>query len=108
MDPSPGCKINAGKPDMTRLANRVVLITGASSGFGEDAARLFAKEGCRVVLAARRLEKLQHLAADIQNQGGEAIAILVDVNQSAEIEVMVQTVHDLYGQIDILFNNAGF
>jgi hypothetical protein len=90
------------------LHGKVVLITGASSGFGEDAARLFAKEGCKVVLAARRLEKLQSLAAEIQEQGGEAIAVPVDVNQSAEIELMVQTVLDLYGQIDILFNNAGF
>jgi hypothetical protein len=90
------------------LHGKVILITGASSGFGEDAARLFAKEGCKVVLAARRLEKLQQMAADIQSEGGEAIAIPVDVNQSAEIEVMVQTVLDLYERIDILFNNAGF
>ncbi len=90
------------------LHGKVVLITGASSGFGEEAARLFAKEGCRVVLAARRLEKLQQLAAEIQSEGGEAIAIPVDVNQKAEIEVMVQTALDLYERIDILFNNAGF
>jgi uncharacterized protein len=60
------------------------------------------------VLAARRLEKLQALAAEIQSKGGEAMAIPVDVSESAEIEVMVQTVLDLYGRIDILFNNAGF
>jgi len=90
------------------LKNKVVLITGASSGFGEDAARLFAKEGCKVVLAARRLERLQALAEDIQNDGGEALAIPVDVNEPAEIDVMVQTALDLYGKIDILFNNAGF
>jgi short-subunit dehydrogenase len=90
------------------LRGKVVLITGASSGFGEDAARLFAKEGCKVVLAARRLERLQELAADIQSQGGEAIAVPVDVNQSAEIALMVQTTLDLYQRIDILFNNAGF
>lgn len=90
------------------LQGKVILITGASSGFGEEAARLFAKEGCKVVLAARRLEKLQQLAAEIQNAGGEAIAIPVDVNQKAEIDVMVQTALDLYAQIDILFNNAGF
>ena len=90
------------------LKNKVVLITGASSGFGEDAARLFAKEGCKVVLAARRLDRLQNLAAEIQNAGGEALAIPVDVGQAAEIEVMVQTALDLYGQIDILFNNAGY
>jgi short-subunit dehydrogenase len=92
----------------TDLKNKVVLITGASSGFGEDAARLFAMEGCKVVLAARRLDRLQALAAEIQNMGGEALAIPVDVSQPAEIEVMVQTALDLYGQIDILFNNAGY
>ena len=89
------------------LKNKVVLITGASSGFGEDAARLFAREGCKVVLAARRLDRLQALAADIQNQGGEAVAIPVDLSQPAEIEVMVQTALDFYERIDILFNNAG-
>lgn len=61
-----------------------------------------------MVLAARRLERLQMLAADIQNQGGEAFAIPVDLNERAEINVMVQTALDLYEQIDILFNNAGF
>lgn len=90
------------------LKNKVVLITGASSGFGEDAARLFAQEGCSVVLAARRLDRLQSLAEEIQNAGGEALAVPVDVNEPAEIQVMVQTALDLYGNIDILFNNAGF
>ena len=90
------------------LKNKVVLITGASSGFGEDAARLFAMEGCKVVLAARRLERLQALAAEIQDAGGEALAVPVDVSQPAEIAVMVQSALDLYGHIDILFNNAGY
>ena len=90
------------------LNGKIVLITGASSGFGEEAARLFAKEGCKVVLAARRLERLQALAEEIQSSGGEAVVIPVDVNESAEIRLMVQTVLDLYGKIDILFNNAGF
>jgi NADP-dependent 3-hydroxy acid dehydrogenase YdfG len=92
----------------TDLKNKVVLITGASSGFGEDAARQFAREGCKVVLAARRLDRLQALVAEIQNEGGEALAVPVDVSQPAEIEVMVQTTLDLYGKIDILFNNAGY
>jgi hypothetical protein len=93
---------------MADLKDKVVLITGASSGFGEDAARLFAGEGCRVVLAARRLDRLQMLASEIQNEGGEALAIPVDVSQPAEIKLMVQTALDLYGRIDILFNNAGY
>ncbi len=86
----------------------VVLITGASSGFGEDAARLFAKEGCRVVLAARRTERLQTIAAEIQNAGGEAVVRPVDVKEPEEIEGMVRAVLEQFGKIDILFNNAGF
>ena len=96
------------EPMSNSLQGKVVLITGASSGFGEDAARLFAREGCRVVLAARRGEKLQSIAGEIRAAGGEALAIPVDVNQRSEIDVMVQTVLDRYGRIDILFNNAGF
>ena len=90
------------------LKGKVVLITGASSGFGEDAARFFAKEGCKVVLAARRLERLQALADQIQKDSGEALAVPVDVAERDEIELMVQSALDVYGQIDILFNNAGF
>jgi short-subunit dehydrogenase len=90
------------------LQGKIVLITGASSGFGEDAARLFAREGCHVVLAARRTDRLQSIAAEIRNAGGEALAIRVDVNQSTDIAGMVEAVLDRYGKIDILFNNAGF
>jgi hypothetical protein len=90
------------------LKGKVVLITGASSGFGEEAARLFAKEGCRLILAARRVDRLQVLAEKIQNEGGEAFAIPVDVSDRADIENMVQSAIDLYHRIDILFNNAGF
>jgi len=92
---------------MPSLKDKVILITGASSGFGEDAALLFAKEGCKLVLAARRIERLQNLAEKIQNAGGEAIAIPVDITNRADIENMVRSALDLYGQIDILFNNAG-
>lgn len=90
------------------LQGKVILITGASSGFGEDAARLFAREGCCVVLAARRFEKLQAIAQEIQGAGGEALAIPVDVSQPGQVDSMVSTVLDRYGRIDILFNNAGF
>ncbi len=92
---------------MQNLKNKVVLITGASSGFGENAALLFAKEGCKVVLAARRIDRLQAIAAKIQEAGGEAIAIPVDVIHPADVDNMVKSTLDLYGQIDILFNNAG-
>lgn len=90
------------------LKDKVVLITGASSGFGKDAAYLFAAEGAKVVLAARRLDRLQKLADAIQQAGGEAFAVPVDVTQRAEIDLMIRTVLEIYDQIDILFNNAGF
>ncbi len=92
---------------MSSLKDKVVLITGASSGFGEDAAMLFAQEGCKVALAARRIDRLQNLAAKIQEAGGEAMAIPVDIIVPADVENMVQSTIDLYGRIDILFNNAG-
>lgn len=90
------------------LKNKVVLITGASSGFGKDAAHLFAGEGARVVLVARRLSRLQLLANEIQKVGGEAIAVPADISQWVEIDLMVRTVIEIYGRVDILFNNAGF
>lgn len=91
-----------------RLKDKVVLITGASSGFGEGAARLFAAEGCKVVLAARRIDLLQALVERIQNQGGEAFAVPVDVADRWDIANMVEATLHIYGQVDILFNNAGF
>jgi len=93
---------------MPSLKDKVVIITGASSGFGEDSARLFALEGCKVVLAARRLDRLQALTEEIQSKGGEAVAIPVDVVNRNEVDLMVKTTIDLYDHIDILFNNAGF
>jgi uncharacterized protein len=90
------------------LKNKVVLITGASSGFGKDAAHLFAEEGAKVVLVARRLDRLQLLANEIHKAGGEALAVPADVSRGVEIDLMVRTVIEIYGHIDILFNNAGF
>jgi len=90
------------------LKNKVVLITGASSGFGADAAHLFAKEGAAVVLSARRIDRLQALAQQIQEEGGEALALPVDISERIEVESMMQAVFEIYGHVDILFNNAGF
>jgi len=93
---------------MSTLSGKVVLITGASSGFGAAAAKLFALEGCKIVLAARRMERLEDMANEIRAVGSEALPVSVDVTQPAQIEAMVKTAVDQYGQIDILFNNAGF
>jgi NADP-dependent 3-hydroxy acid dehydrogenase YdfG len=90
------------------LKGKVVLITGASSGFGQDAAHLFATEGASVVLAARRVDRLQAEVEKIQAVGGEAMATPVDINNLADIENMVTSVIENYERIDILFNNAGF
>jgi NADP-dependent 3-hydroxy acid dehydrogenase YdfG len=93
---------------MSTLKDKVVLITGASSGFGAAAAKLFAQEGCKVVLAARRIERLEEMANAIHTKGGQALPVAVDVTQPARINEMVRTAVQHYGQIDILFNNAGF
>jgi NADP-dependent 3-hydroxy acid dehydrogenase YdfG len=93
---------------MSTLSGKVVLITGASSGFGEAAAKLFSQEGCKIVLAARRMERLEELANEIQAKGGEALPVSMDVTQPSQIESMVQAAVDRFGHIDILFNNAGF
>ncbi len=93
---------------MPSLIAKVVIITGASSGFGAAAAKLFAREGCKLVLAARRLDRLEEMAKEIRAGGGDALPISVDVSQPAQIEAMVKSTVDAYGRIDILFNNAGF
>jgi short-subunit dehydrogenase len=86
----------------------VILITGASSGIGEATARLFAGQGYRVVLAARRMERLQSLAEEIRSAGGEALPVETDVSRLEDIQRLVRLSLEHYGQIDILFNNAGF
>lgn len=90
------------------LKNKIIFISGASSGFGEDAARLFAREGAIVILAARRMERLTAIAEEIRTAGGQAFAIPLDLSEPSQIEEAVQTVLDNFGHVDILFNNAGF
>lgn len=93
---------------MPSLTGKVVIITGASSGFGASAAERFAQEGCKVVLAARRLDKLDEMAKAIRATGGDAMPLSMDVSQPTQIDAMVKAVIDTYGHIDVLFNNAGF
>jgi short-subunit dehydrogenase len=86
----------------------VILITGASSGIGAETAKLFAQKGYRVVIAARRESRLISLADQIKKGGGQALAVRADVSIHADIQHLVQESIKSYGQIDILFNNAGF
>lgn len=85
----------------------VVVITGASSGIGAATARLFGQRGYRVVLAARRLDRLEALAREIRALEGEALPVATDVTQLHQIQNLVDSAIDQYGQIDVLFNNAG-
>ncbi|HEX4740689.1 MAG TPA: SDR family oxidoreductase [Caulobacteraceae bacterium] len=90
-----------------RLRERVVIVTGASSGIGEAATRLFAAEGARVVAAARRVERIEALAAELRAEGLEASAVACDVTDEASVAAMVEFAVAAYGRLDGAFNNAG-
>lgn len=92
---------------MDRLNNKVAIITGASSGIGREAAKLFAAEGAKVVVAARRGAELDTLVAEIEAVGGKAIAVAGDVRSEAFHETLVRTAVEQFGGLDIAFNNAG-
>jgi short-subunit dehydrogenase len=86
----------------------VIVVTGASSGIGAATARLFGAGGYRVVLAARRMERLESLAREIETSGGSAFPVATDVAVLGDIHHLVATTLEHYGRIDVLFNNAGF
>jgi NADP-dependent 3-hydroxy acid dehydrogenase YdfG len=92
---------------MPVLNNKVVLITGASSGIGEGTARQLAANGARVVLGARRTERLQAIAADIEKDGGTVRLRRLDVADRGDMEGFVAFAESELGTIDVLVNNAG-
>ncbi|SDT89237.1 SDR family oxidoreductase [Halopseudomonas salegens] len=89
------------------IDGKVVLITGASSGIGEATARLLAEQGARVVLGARRTERLDRLVTEISDAGGMARARQLDVTQREEVQAFVDFALDEFGRVDVLINNAG-
>ena len=89
------------------IAGKVAIITGASSGIGEVTALEFAKAGAKVVLAARRIKRLQKLAETILAEGGIAIPVQTDLTNIAQIRNLVQTTLAAFGRIDVLANIAG-
>lgn len=89
------------------VQNKVVVITGASSGIGEASAKLLAANGAKVVLGARRETKLQAIVDAIQSAGGEATYKVTDVTKMADVQALVAKAKTTFGGIDVIFNNAG-
>ncbi len=92
---------------MKKLQDRVAIITGAGGGFGEGIARHFAELGARVVVADLREDAARTVAAAIEAAGGQALAVKVDVTQTASVAAMVADTLAHFGRLDILVNNAG-
>lgn len=90
-----------------KLAGKVAIVTGASSGIGEATALALAAEGASVAIAARRSDRLSSLAARIAELGGKALSITADVSDEAQVNEMVKKTQAEYGKVDILINNAG-
>jgi NAD(P)-dependent dehydrogenase (short-subunit alcohol dehydrogenase family) len=92
---------------MARLAGKVAIITGASSGIGHATARLFAAEGAQIIIAARRKDALNALVSEIEADGGAAIAVAGDVGDPDLAKKLVDVAVGRFGGLDIAFNNAG-
>jgi len=90
-----------------RVQGSTVVITGATSGIGRETAREFARAGARVVAAGRREERLRELVAEIEGQGGEALAVPTDVADGAQVEALIARAVERFGAVDTLVNNAG-
>ncbi|MBF1994837.1 SDR family oxidoreductase [Serratia symbiotica] len=92
---------------MNSITEKVVVITGASSGLGEATARLLSERGAKVVLAARRADRLENLAKDIKKAGGEALTVITDVAKRDDMENLIRSAEEKFGRVDVLVNNAG-
>ena len=89
------------------IKDKIVVVTGASSGLGEATARLLSAQGATVVLGARRADRLQLLAKDIEAHGGKALALTTDVRLREQVKALVDSAVQTYGRIDVMINNAG-
>jgi NAD(P)-dependent dehydrogenase (short-subunit alcohol dehydrogenase family) len=91
----------------SNMSDKVVLITGGSSGIGKATALAFARDGAKVVIASRNLDRCRDTVAEIKDRGGEALAVKLDVACAPDVERTIQTIVDTYGHLDYAFNNAG-
>lgn len=90
------------------IEGKVVVITGASSGLGEATARHLAKQGASLVLGARRLDRLQAIAADIRAAGAKVEVVATDVARQADVQALIDAAVQAFGRVDVLVNNAGY
>ena len=93
--------------DLFSVNGKVALVTGASGGFGEHFGRVLAANGAKVVVAARRLDRLQNVVSDIVASGGEAKAIVMDVTDKANVAAAFDAAEEAFGTVTLLVNNAG-
>src|SRR3954449_9004479 len=93
--------------NVARMADRVAVVTGASSGIGDATAKALAREGYAVALAARREDRINELAEQISGAGGKALAVPTDVGDQSSAAALIQTTKDELGSVDVLVNNAG-
>jgi len=89
------------------IKDKIVVVTGASSGLGEATARLLSAQGATVVLGARRADRLQALAKDLESRAGKALALTTDVRLREQVKALVDSAVQTYGRIDVMINNAG-
>jgi NAD(P)-dependent dehydrogenase (short-subunit alcohol dehydrogenase family) len=89
------------------LSGRVAVVTGASSGLGVTMSRGLAAAGAKVVMAARRKDRLDEFAAELRSRGAEALAVACDVCREQKVDTLVRTTIDRFGRVDVLVNNAG-
>lgn len=99
--------MTASFSEQVRFEGKVVLITGASSGFGEAMAVGFAQQGADIAVCGRRLDRVQVTAASVEKLGRRAIAVQADVSSTEDCERFAQTAIEQLGRIDVLINNAG-
>lgn len=90
-----------------RIANKVIVITGASSGIGEATAKLLAGRGAKLVLGARREDKLKQIVDEIEKDGGQAVYQALDVTQPSDNDDIVKLAKETFGGVDAIFLNAG-